>query len=284
MKQQNSIEFIEIYICILQFIQGRCSSANFKFLVTKMNEKLGCWKRCLLNKAGRTTLARSVLSTIPVYYMQHLWLPISTCNKVDQIVRKFNCKDNDGVGLHLVGWDRLAQPRSHGGLGIRKAHHMNIAILGKLVATFTNNSTHPPWALLLKGIYGCSNLCFPPKANGGASATYRAICRSAAIPVDGFRYSIGRGDSNMWSVPWLEGGSLGGRVPYIHITNTAKRIRDIFSNGRWRTESLYTPLSPQILEEFNRFAPLIAHPQVSDGWVWEDGGKPLYSVKSGYSF
>lgn len=54
-------------------IHGRMTKGGFEFIVEKMQTRLASWKNKMLNKAGRVTLAKSVLNSIPIYYMQVAW-------------------------------------------------------------------------------------------------------------------------------------------------------------------------------------------------------------------
>ena len=51
------------------FFQGRVKKEDFNFIIDKSTSKLSGWKAKLLNKASRITLARSVLSSMPLYHM-----------------------------------------------------------------------------------------------------------------------------------------------------------------------------------------------------------------------
>jgi len=51
-------------------LKGRAKRNDFHFIIEKMQSRLASWKHRLLNKPGRLTLASSVLSSIPSYYMQ----------------------------------------------------------------------------------------------------------------------------------------------------------------------------------------------------------------------
>jgi len=43
-------------------LQGRVKRAHFNFIIDKINGRLADWKGKLLNKVGRVTLAKSVLT------------------------------------------------------------------------------------------------------------------------------------------------------------------------------------------------------------------------------
>ena len=67
-------------------LQGKVKKIDFTFLIEKT---LSGWKGRLLNKAGRVTLAKVILSSMPVYYMQSLWIPQGVCDNIDHIIRSF---------------------------------------------------------------------------------------------------------------------------------------------------------------------------------------------------
>lgn len=56
---------------------GRVKRGDYNFIIEKIQTRLAPWKLKLLNKTGRLTLAKSVLTSIPIYYMQVEWLPSS---------------------------------------------------------------------------------------------------------------------------------------------------------------------------------------------------------------
>lgn len=75
----TSISSIHNTLCLDKYLgfpilKGRPCKVDFNFIIEKMQTRLASWKHRLLNKAGRTTLAKSVLSTIPNYYIQIFWL------------------------------------------------------------------------------------------------------------------------------------------------------------------------------------------------------------------
>lgn len=51
-------------------LQGRTRNRDFNFILERINSRLAGWKMELLNRA-----AQSVLSSMPIYTMQNLWVP-----------------------------------------------------------------------------------------------------------------------------------------------------------------------------------------------------------------
>lgn len=57
---------------------GRATHARFSYLLDQVSRRLASWKCKILNTAGRICLANSVLSSIPTYTAQVIWLPRRT--------------------------------------------------------------------------------------------------------------------------------------------------------------------------------------------------------------
>ncbi|KAL8151605.1 hypothetical protein V2J09_021413 [Rumex salicifolius] len=74
-------------------------------IIDKINTKLVGWNCRPLSLVGRVTLVKSVLTTIPTYLMSTVCLPLSTCKKIDGILRAFIWgKWDHHRKLHLVVW------------------------------------------------------------------------------------------------------------------------------------------------------------------------------------
>lgn len=79
-------------------------------------------------------LAKSVLASSPIYWMQSHGLPKSVCHQIDAITRNFIwSKDGQNKSWSMIGWEVLTNPKEIGGLGIRDMHYTDLAVLGKLI-------------------------------------------------------------------------------------------------------------------------------------------------------
>jgi hypothetical protein len=121
----------------LLLLKGKVKKEAFLPIIESVNRHLSSWKSKLLNKAGKVCLAKSVLSSLPVYAMQALWIPQSVCDHVDKSIRSFIwSKHGSSRSWHLVSWTEKVNPKRQGGLGLGAARQNNIALLGKLVGSF----------------------------------------------------------------------------------------------------------------------------------------------------
>nr|KYP32800.1 Putative ribonuclease H protein At1g65750 family [Cajanus cajan] len=110
--------------------QPRC--ADFYDVMDKIQGRLATWKSKLLNKAGKLCLVKSIISSIPDYSMQTLWLPQAVCTRIDQACRHMLWANSDNTRFWSpVSWDVVTQPTKFGGLGVREARRVNVSLLGK---------------------------------------------------------------------------------------------------------------------------------------------------------
>jgi len=161
-------------------LKGRARRSDFHFIIEKMQSRLASWKSKLLNKAGRLTLASSVLSSIPSYYTRIAWLPQNICDIIDQTTRNFIWRDANNEGIHLVGWKKIARPKYQGGLGIRSARETNICLLGKLVWDMLQSS-NKLWVDLLSDKFYDGPRLLSATARPSDSSTWSAIIHAKKL-------------------------------------------------------------------------------------------------------
>lgn len=89
-------------------------------MIDKVASKLPSWKGNLLDKAGRLSLVRQVLSSIPTYFLTVFPIKKWAIKKIDKLRRNFLWKgsDNANGGHCLVSWKKVMLPKKMCGLGI----------------------------------------------------------------------------------------------------------------------------------------------------------------------
>ncbi|KAG7548150.1 Ribonuclease H domain [Arabidopsis suecica] len=87
----------------------------------------------MLSFAGRLTLTKAVLPSIPVHSISSIVLPQSTLIWLDRVSRSFLWGSTmEKKKQHLEAWKRVCLPKKAGGLGIRVAAYMNKALIAKV--------------------------------------------------------------------------------------------------------------------------------------------------------
>ena len=70
---------------------------------------------------------------MPNYTMSVFLLPLGVCHKIENMFNSLWWKNtsNGGKGISWMRWERLCKPKSVGGLGFKKLHEFNLALLSK---------------------------------------------------------------------------------------------------------------------------------------------------------
>ncbi|CAL5411877.1 unnamed protein product [Camellia sinensis] len=99
---------------------------TWKPVIDKVRAKLASWKRKLLSFGGRLTLIKSVLSSLPVYYLSIFKMPKSVITTIDRLWAAFLWGWTElRKKIHMVKWEEITSSKEQGGLGIRKLKDVN---------------------------------------------------------------------------------------------------------------------------------------------------------------
>ena len=83
-------------------------------------------------KIKRITLIKSVLSSIPIYFLSCFKCPMNVVQRIGKIQWDFLWNDSiEKMKYHLVKWETVRTPLAQRGLGIRLIEKVNKAVLGK---------------------------------------------------------------------------------------------------------------------------------------------------------
>lgn len=257
-------------------LKGRVTKNDFSYIFDKINGRLAGWKGKLLSKAGRVTLAKSVVSSMPIYTMQNLWFPSSACDQIDSTIRSFVW----GSKSHWVRWSTTSLPRAQGGLGLRQARATNVSLLGKHVWDLLQNQDKL-WVQLLSTKYLQQQNILTATLSQGASYTWRSIHRAAVYLKPGFLLRAGNGDGSFWYEQWLEKGPICNLVPFVSIHDINLRLRDVYHDGEWHFERMATQLPNDVQMAIRSiFLSNDAH----DLLIWGPSKSGSYSAASGYKW
>lgn len=117
---------------------------------------------------------------------------------------------NGDTKIHLVNWDTVCQPKSFGGLGIKKTHCINQVLLVKIGWKIVQNE-QGLWSQVLNGNYlkDQSLLAAPNLKFLNCSTTWRGIVFGSQIVYKGLKWRVGNGDNILfWKDNWAGCGPL----------------------------------------------------------------------------
>ena len=120
----------------------------------KIESRLTAWKAKLLSKAGKLTLIKSVLNSLPAYYMSMFKMPNAIASKIVKLQRRFfwGGISNENRGCSMVKWAHIQLPRDMGGLGVGNIMHKNLGLLFKWWWRFSQ-SDNTLWKRILQSVH-----------------------------------------------------------------------------------------------------------------------------------
>ncbi|CAL1384036.1 unnamed protein product [Linum trigynum] len=266
-------------------INGKVTKERYHQLLLKIQNKLATWKANHLSTAARITLVKSISSSMSIYPMFTERLPVSVCNNIDRINRRFVSGEEEGqTKFHPVGWEQLTLPKDHGGVGIRPTKLANQAMLAKGAWKLaTGDSTL--WVQVMRNKYGGQRqgLQILRKTKGGSFAwnsftqTVDLLRKGAAINVKNGKLTKFWIDIWAMQVPLLEVTTM--EVP-VEVRN--KSVADYWEEeGGWRFEDFEGYLPPEVI---NKIRSILLDPLTSseDTMFWKHTANGLFSAKSAF--
>lgn len=254
--------------------------SDFLFILNNLMTKLQGWKRNTLSMAGRIQLINSTLSSISTHAMQSFSIPISIQNKIDALNRNFLWgHDENTKKLHHINWDTIAKPKIYGGLGIRKANHINAAFMAKIkwnVLTKNNNLC----SSVLRIKYG-DNL---NRNNNSKSFIKRSIDKDNNIFKQNIAWNLGNGNSiNFWSDSWLDCGPLRNFfIGPLNYNDENRKISSFLDHNNNFITSLITFNFPKDIINLILSTPFDLSHSLPDTLSWSLNGNGIFTSKSAY--
>lgn len=136
---------------------SRCSA--WKPALVKIQNKLASWKAKLLSRAGRLTLIKSVLNSLPIYFMSMFKMPKAVALSIVKMQRRFfwGVSNHDRMATPTVKWDWIELPKNLGGLGVGNIMYKNLTLLFKWWWRFSE-SNNVLWKRILMSVHSVQGL------------------------------------------------------------------------------------------------------------------------------
>lgn len=105
---------------------------NWKPIIEIFKSKLSSWKANALSFVGRLTLVKSVMGSLPTYFMSLFKAPQGIIDTLEKLRRSFLWGGIGGKAkIHWVDWSKIVAEKKDGGLGVGTLKAQNIALLTK---------------------------------------------------------------------------------------------------------------------------------------------------------
>jgi len=114
---------------------------TWKPVLSTIRAKLSTWKG-KMSMVGMICLIKSVLSSLPLYYMSIYHMPKGIINVISSINHSFLWSGSlNSHGICNVALYKVIKSKSLGGLGLGSLYHKNLALLFKWVWNLDNGVT-----------------------------------------------------------------------------------------------------------------------------------------------
>ena len=131
-----------------------------------------------MSQTGREILIKAVAKHLPTYTMTCFKLPLTLCNEIESLIRKFFWgQQGDNRKIHWVKWSDLCKPKLQGGMGFKDLAMFNDALLAKQ----TWKLLHDTQSLLykvFKANFFPTTIVMEARTLSNASYTWKSIIKA----------------------------------------------------------------------------------------------------------
>jgi len=108
--------------------------STWKPIISNIRSRLASWKGKMLSIAGRISLIKSVLNSLPLFYMPMFLVFKDIIGSISTIIRKFFWSGSlDTFKMCKVAWFKVIQPKNGGGLGLGSLYNKSMTLLLKWI-------------------------------------------------------------------------------------------------------------------------------------------------------
>ncbi|XP_019183755.1 PREDICTED: uncharacterized protein LOC109178674 [Ipomoea nil] len=212
----------------LPSVLRRNKVAIFRYIKEKVRARIGLWQHRLLSRAGKEILLKSIAQSLPIFTMSVFLLPMRTCDTLEKMFNRYWWGGGEAGrrGIHWLSWDRLCEPKKKGGLGFKKLHDFNLALLAKQGWRIM---AHPDTLVsrVMKAKYFPKTEFLEAQIGTNPSYIWRSILAGQQVLKLGVARRIGDGrDTKIWGCNWLAG-----QTDLALVTPCVDELREAKVNG-----------------------------------------------------
>ncbi|GJX30972.1 RNA-directed DNA polymerase, eukaryota, reverse transcriptase zinc-binding domain protein [Tanacetum coccineum] len=262
---------------------------------TPVRNRLTAWKAKSLSIGGRLTLLKSVLGSIPIYFLSLFKAPLKVIKYIESLCSRFfwGFKD-DHRGISWVKWDSILASPEFGGLGVGSLLAKNLALLGKWKWRFISEKD-ALWRKVICNFYGGDGgFSSSPTSLSGHGVwcdIVKVISNIERIDFsfkNSFNLKVSNGlSTSFWKDAWWPDGSrLMDAFPRLFALESFQdcKVSDrwVLSNGSWIGNWAWRiPLRGRatddlasLLSRLNNFSLSLGE----DKWVWNGDASGKFKV------
>lgn len=260
-------------------------------LINKIHNQLQSWNSSDLSVAGKLTLLKASLDSIPTYWLALFEIPKTTLNLIEKIRRDFLWGSEAGGKrkIHPIAWEKVCHPRSVGGLGVKSVKAKNQALLAKWWWRCYSERNRS-WNRFLTSVYGVTirydlKKLLPAKKCSTIVKSFLNIHKNQdtepLINQRAFKWLANNGDLTFfWEDNWHHTGRLSDQFPSLYDSckwrecsiSSFKILWDSYPNKTFILGPTWDTTTRLVKESFSRILESFSPNVKSDALIWLHSG------------
>lgn len=267
-------------------------------IISRVRDKLSSLKAKSLSIGGRLTLVKSVLGSLPIYYLSLFKAPQKVINILEAIRCRFfwGFKDSQR-GISWVKWNTILLDRDKGGLGVGSLSAKNLGLLGKWKWRFLTEK-NALWRQVISEFYGNDGgFGFLPNSCHVGGIWHDIIKATYSIGIidssfnSSFIFKVSNGSNTLfWHDHWCgDGARLMDSFPRLYALENIKdcKVMDrwCFANDVWGGNwSWRIPPRGRAIDDLSSLISLIGNLSLDsnepDKWSWTGDASGKFKVNT----
>ncbi|KAL4577516.1 hypothetical protein LXL04_013625 [Taraxacum kok-saghyz] len=210
-------------------------------VIERVQNRLSTWKSKMLSFGGRLTLVKSVLGSLPTFYLSIFKAPRTVIDTLERLRRRLLWGGSEERNkINWVAWKVVLGPKDKGGLGVGSLMALNSALLFKWLWRFYVDPDSL-WRQVINGIHNGSrkpiHLLGKKTLNGTWYSIVKILQDLAKLDIEQqsiFRFSIKSGNNiRFWLDKWAGNNPLAVSFPRLYKLEKIKTcsLKDRLVNG-----------------------------------------------------
>ena len=254
---------------------------------TWLQGKLGCWRGKLLSYGDRLVLINSVLTSLPMFMLSFLEIPVGVRKRLDFYRSCFFWQNDDHKRKYrLTKWNIEYRPKDQGGLGIEVLELKNNCLLSKWLFKLLNEDG--VWQELLRNKYLGTKTLAQVEASPTDSPFWKGLMRVKEGFFDRGTFKIGNGQgTRFWEDKWLGESPLNLQYPSLYniVQHKNVLVYDVFNGAPPINMIFRRALVGQRWDEWSHLCTRLMDIRLTereDTFVWKLTTNGVFTVKSMY--
>lgn len=169
-------------------------------MIDKFAQRLEGWQAKYLSFGGKTTIIKSVLSSLPIHIFSCMSVPKQVLRQMEDLMASFIWSENGQHRIHWVAWKKTCKPVEQGGLGIRSVTDMICGLHGKIACKIMSQNSL--WTRKLLQKYGDRSIYANTPPLAATSKLWRTVFPHFQNFLQLSHWQLGKGDISSWCANW----------------------------------------------------------------------------------